>query len=192
MEMHVKFWFATALFLACTSIQADALKSGAFERSADMDAIRGAREADVPAMEALAEKKRSQYETYQPIFHRQAKDASQKHSEFLKSLLSNKEAILLVSDSQGSIQGFIYANIVMAPPVYNPGGKVCMVDDFVVSKPEEWQSVGKALLETALARAKAQGAVLGNVVCGPTDLPKRALLESLGYSVASEWHVKKL
>jgi hypothetical protein len=79
-----------------------------------------------------------------------------------------------------------------APPVYNPGGPVCIVDDFAVARPEEWRIVGDALL-TALAReVQARGAVLLVVVCAQHDQAKRALLQEAGCSVASEWHVKPL
>jgi hypothetical protein len=154
--------------------------------------IRAATLSDVPAMEALAEQKRIQYEKYQPIFQHQSQDARRLHGEFLKGLVSKPGAILLVAQDGAVIQGFIYGNLVDAPPVYNPGGKICAVDDFVVSKPEQWPTIGKALLEAVLAKAKLSGAVMGNVVCGPLDQPKREFLEGQGFSVASEWHVKSL
>jgi hypothetical protein len=154
--------------------------------------IRSATIADVPVMEGLAEQKRIQYEKYQPIFYRQSQNAQQLHGGFLKGLISKPGVILLVAVDEAGVQGFIYGNLVDAPPVYNPGGKICLVDDFMVSKPEQWPTVGKALLDAVLAKAKQSGAVLGNVVCGPSDTPKRIFLESQGFSVASEWHVKSL
>jgi hypothetical protein len=61
-----------------------------------------------------------------------------------------------------------------------------------VSEPGSWPTAGKTLLLEAKAWGKAQGAVLANVVCGPKDEAKRALLEGLGLSVASEWRVGEL
>jgi hypothetical protein len=154
--------------------------------------IRRAVAEDVEAIADLAEQKRIQYEKYQPVFHRRAENARKNHGEFLKFLITKEDVIVLVAGNPGAVEGFIYANIVGAPPVYNPGGKVCMVDDFVVSRPELWPSTGKVLLEQMNLEAQKVGAVLGNVVCGPLDTPKRSMLQAFGYSVASEWFVKPL
>ena len=67
-----------------------------------------------------------------------------------------------------------------------------MVDDFAVATPEEWRVVGGALLAAMSREARARGAVLLVVVCAQRDQPKRALLQGVGCSVASEWHVKPL
>ena len=77
-----------------------------------------------------------------------------------------------------------------APPVYDPGGKVCFVDDFMVEDPGLWATVGRELLDRVLEAAKEKGAVLANVVCRPMDEAERSLLSGKGFSVASEWHVK--
>ncbi len=41
--------------------------------------IRKAEERDVDAMARLAAVKREEYETYQPVFHKRAKDATETH-----------------------------------------------------------------------------------------------------------------
>ena len=90
------------------------------------------------------------------------------------------------------IQGFLIASVVNAPPVYAPGGPVCMIDDFAVNPRSEWQTIGAALLAEAQTRSQARGAVLSVVVCGHLDEPKRAMLHGLGFAVASEWYVSPL
>ncbi|MCL4545642.1 MAG: hypothetical protein M1118_13785 [Chloroflexi bacterium] len=80
----------------------------------------------------------------------------------------------------------------VAPPVYDPGGSSCEIDDFCVAQAGDWQTVGEALLTEANREAKARGAVQCVVVCGHLDLPKRAMLSALGFTVASEWWVQPL
>jgi hypothetical protein len=80
--------------------------------------------------------------------------------------------------------------LVPAPPVYDPGGLTCLVDDFMVATPDLSASVGAALLDKAIEHARPRGAVQTVVVCGPHDTPKRAMLIDAGHVVASEWHTK--
>jgi GNAT superfamily N-acetyltransferase len=84
----------------------------------------------------------------------------------------------------------VIASLVDAPPVYDPGGLTCVIDDFVVADAREWQSLGGALLSEANRQAQARGAVQTVVVCGHQDQPKRSMLADLGFSIASEWYVK--
>ena len=76
-----------------------------------------------------------------------------------------------------------------APPVYDPGGLTCDIDDFVVEDPSLWSSVGRALLEGAISEARTRKAVQVVVVTGGHDLPKREMLGSMGLALASEWWV---
>jgi hypothetical protein len=154
--------------------------------------IRKAEGKDVDAMVALSAAKRVEYAKAQPIFHKIAPDADAKQKAFLSSQLDKADQCFLVHSEGGTLDAWINGRLVSAPPVYEPGGRVLLVDDFCVAKPELWASAGKALLLEAKAWAKGQGAVLVNVVCGPEDAPKRALLKELGLGVASEWHVGKL
>lgn len=154
--------------------------------------IRKAEERDVDAMASLAAIKREQYETYQPVFHKRAKDATETHRSYLPALLKKDNALLLVAEIKGKVVGFIYASLIKAPPVYDPGGLVCSVDDFCVEDGTSWNTVGRSLLEEAIKRGKERGAALVIVVCGPLDTPKRSLLTAYGLTVASEWHVASI
>ena len=74
-----------------------------------------------------------QYEHYQPIFWRVAPSARDNHLGFLAKVLANERTIALVwEEPPGTVEGFIIANIIAAPPVYEPGGPTCMVDDYWV------------------------------------------------------------
>jgi hypothetical protein len=154
--------------------------------------IRAALPEDIEAIANLAEQKRIQYEAYQPVFHRRAEAALAMHREYLKSLIHKENVLLWVALEADTVEGFIFASVVASPVVYNPGGKVCFVDDFVISKAGLWPTMGKALLEAVTTELQKSGVVLGNVVCGPKDTPKRLMLGSMGYSVATEWFVKAL
>lgn len=157
-----------------------------------MTKIRKAFESDLDAIADLAEKKRIQYERYQPVFHRRASNALSDHKAFLKTLLAKENTVLLVAEQEGQVLGFVYAALVTAPQVYDPQGKICFIDDFMVKDPSLWSSVGRDLAKAAFDQCKSQGAVLANIVCGPKDAPKRALLNELGFDVASEWQVRSL
>lgn len=154
--------------------------------------VRKAEAKDLDAMVALSAAKRVEYAKAQPVFHKIAKDADAKQKAFLQDQLAKADQCFLVHNEGGKVDAWINGRLVTAPPVYEPGGRVLLVDDFCVSKPELWATAGRALLLEAKAWAKGQGVVLVNVVCGPEDAPKRALLKALGLGVASEWHVGNL
>src|SRR5207245_8597168 len=116
--------------------------------------------------------------------------AATKQELYFQRLLPRNEVIALVAEAENTFVGFVIGTITLAPPVYNPGGPVCMIDDFAVANPQEWDSVGAALLTALEREAKARGAVLSVVVCARRDQAKRAVLQKAELTVASEWHVK--
>jgi len=97
--------------------------------------IRTAVQADVSAMTALASIRRDQYARYQPLFWRPAAVAPDKHRTYLGSLVASAEIITLVSEEAGQLTGFLIATLGPAPPVYDPGGLTCQIDDFGVTRP---------------------------------------------------------
>ena len=154
--------------------------------------IRDAGLADVPRMIELAALKRAEYAQYQPVFWRQASDAGQKQAPYFAELLQNPQHIVLVDEAQEQLAGFVIAAIVPAPPVYDPGGLTCVVDDFTVAESGHWSTVGRALLDEVICRAKQRGAVQIVVVCARLDVPKRSMLEDAGLPVASEWRTRSI
>ena len=151
--------------------------------------IRKATVSDVGRMVELSEEKRIEYAEYSPVFWRKADDSAEKQAPFLSYQIEQERNIVLVAEADGAIVGFVIASIGDAPPVYNPGGKVCMVDDFTVSEPALWPTVGRELVSQAFSEAKSRGAVLLVVCCGRLDEPKRSALAELGLEIASEWFV---
>ena len=157
-----------------------------------MTTVRRAVESDLDSIGALAEMKRIQYEAYQPVFHRRAANALKDHKAFLKTLLTRDNTLLLVAEEDRRVVGFVFVSIVEAPQVYDPQGKICFIDDFMVEDSSLWLTAGKELAQEAFEYSKHNGAVLANVVCGPQDTAKRALLGQMGFQVGSEWHIRTL
>ena len=75
------------------------------------------------------------------------------------------------------------AILVHAPPVYNPGGPVCFVEDW---------SGDDSLLADAEREAAKRGAVVVRVICAHNDISRAKRLTQHGYAVASEWYTAPL
>jgi GNAT superfamily N-acetyltransferase len=151
--------------------------------------IRVAAQTDVPAMTALADTRREQYARYQPLFWRPAAGAPEKHRAYLGRLVASEKIITLVSEEDGRLTGFLIASLKPAPPVYDPGGLSCDIDDFMVTPAANWPTTGVELLRAALAEAGRRGAVQAVVVTAHLDEPKRQALRACRLEVASEWWV---
>jgi hypothetical protein len=154
--------------------------------------IRSAEGRDVRRMADLAAQGRESYAVHAPVFHRPHTDARARHEPWLMELVGNPEQITLVSESDSDLDGFVIGSLVRSPPVYDPGGLTCVIDDFIVERPDLWATVGRELLEGAAEVARAQGAAQTVVVCGPVDGPKRTMLIESGHIVASEWFTRSL
>ncbi|MFY7954156.1 MAG: GNAT family N-acetyltransferase [Armatimonadaceae bacterium] len=148
--------------------------------------------SDIPAMVAIAETKRVEQEGFSPVFWRKAPDSSSRHENFLATLLGSPDVIALAAFEGDRLLGFAVAALTMPPPVYQPGGSVCVVDDFAVGDAGDWPTIGRALLDAVAREAKVRGAVLMVVVCPQRDAGKRQMLAESAYDVASEWHVRPL
>ena len=88
------------------------------------------------------------------------------------------------------LTGFLIASLNPAPPVYDPGGLSCVIDDFAVASADDWLTTAAfGLLRAALAEAGQRRAVQAVVVTAHLDEPKRQALGACGLQVASEWWV---
>jgi ribosomal protein S18 acetylase RimI-like enzyme len=154
--------------------------------------IRGAEPRDLAAIVALAEEKRAWYERFQPTFWRPAADARERHTRFLQQLVESGRVIALVHERDGLVDGFVIAQLAPAPPIYDPGGPACSIEDFWVAGGTDWEGAGRTLLDEALRQAKARGAVQSIVICGHLDQAKRAMLAASGFAIASEWYVRDI
>ena len=149
--------------------------------------IRQAQLADVPTIVELSEQKRREYQNYQPVFWHKAADSREKHLPWLEKLVQREDVITLIHQQEGAIDGFIIADFVPSPPVYD-AGLTCRVDDFCVASGQDWQAIGRLLLEEVMRQARQRGAAQIVVVCAHLDQPKRTMLMDLGLTLASEWY----
>jgi hypothetical protein len=140
------------------------------------------------AMTAMASQRRSQYARYQPVFWHLAANAEQVQRPYLAQLIDGQDVITLVSEKSGMITGFLIAMLGGASPVYDPGGRTCNIDDFVIA-PGRWASTEAQLLRSAIEHARERGAVQAVVVTAHLDQDKREALQACGLSIASEWWV---
>jgi len=131
--------------------------------------IRRAQQADISALVDLSEQKRLQYQAYQPTFWRKAEDSRTKQHAYFEHLLAHESTLILLHEDGSRIDGFVIASIVKAPPVYDPRGLVCSVDDYCVAEGDLWQGVGLSLLDEVKQEAKQRNCVLVVVVCGHQD-----------------------
>src|SRR5690349_5167843 len=126
--------------------------------------IRRAEAADVPAMLDLAEQRRAQYARYHPRFWNPAPDARRAQARYFAQLFEAPEVLTAVCVQETQLIGFLIARLVPAPPVYQPGGLTCLIDDFCAGSPDRWNIVGRPLLEHAYAEARQRGATQAVVV----------------------------
>ena len=151
--------------------------------------VRRAGNQDLHHMVELARARREDYQQYQPRFWRPAADAIAQQLVFFTALLKDEQAAVLVACRDDHITGFAIARIVAAPPVYDPGGATCMVDDFTVDSGDNWPEIGLLLLAAIRSWGAARGAVQLVVVTAHLDSDKRAVLGQAGLELASEWWV---
>ena len=154
--------------------------------------VRKATASDVEAAVALAERHRRQYQKYQPTFWRKAPDSAKTTKASFAKLLGDPDAFFLVSVEGAETLGFLIVRKIRSPPVYSPGGDTWMVDEFCVSEPQYWLTIGEALLSHATTLVHEHGAVQIVVVCGDRDLAKAEMLRRSDLTIASNWWTKPL
>jgi GNAT superfamily N-acetyltransferase len=145
---------------------------------------------DLEGLLRIADARRQTYAEYQSRLWRPAPDAVDRQRSYVTSLLDDEETLVLaaIGDDAG-LRGFAIGRLVPAPPVYDPGGASCVVDDFAVADPGEWPTIGPLLLDALRDWAASRGAAQMIVVTAHLDQPKRAVLRSRDLTLASEWWV---
>jgi GNAT superfamily N-acetyltransferase len=151
--------------------------------------VRAAIATDLEPVLVIAERRRRQYAGYQPKFWNPAPEAVARQRTFFKALITDSTTLFAVAVTPHQVQGFVIARVAPAPPVYNPGGATCLIDDFTVDESQSWSEVGPQLLTLARQWASKRGAAQLVVVTAAADDPKRAVLNTAGLSPASKWWV---
>jgi GNAT superfamily N-acetyltransferase len=154
--------------------------------------VRAAVATDLESLIAIAAKKREQYQSYEPQFWRPASDAVDKQRQFFRALIKDEDVAVVVATGPRHVQGFAMARTLEAPPVYDPGGLTCLVDDFAVDDDSDWPKVGPLLLQALAGWAASRGASQVVIVTARMDGAKRQVLRDAQLSVASEWWVGRV
>jgi hypothetical protein len=153
-----------------------------------MNRVRTATRADVAAMVAIAAARRERLEEYQPHFWRRHPGADRAQAAFFEQLLEDDDTHVLVAADERTVAGFVIARLEPAPPVYDPGGPACTIDDFGADN----VTTAHDLLVGVRRWAANRGASQLVVIAAHGDEATRALLEDEGLTLASEWWVQPL
>jgi hypothetical protein len=105
-------------------------------------------------------------------------------------LIETADAVALVEESPKGLEGFLLGKLVNAPPVYDPGGRVCLIDHFWVEGSASWPTVGVGLVGAANTRIRELEGVLSRIECQWKDEGRRMFLSSNGFTVASDWYCR--
>ena len=111
---------------------------------------------------------------------------------FFTRLLAEPDTLFLVALEGSRLEGFLIARKVANPPVFDSGGDTWLIDDFCVTEPHLWLSVGEALLSHATTLIHEHGGVQIVVVSADRDLAKTEMLRRSDLTIASNWWTKPL
>jgi ribosomal protein S18 acetylase RimI-like enzyme len=148
--------------------------------------VRKASNHDLDAVVSMIETRRLAYQQLQPVFWKKAQNSASVSRLFFERLLSRPETIFLVAEEAGETNGFLIAQPISTPPVYDVAA-TAVIDDYCVVGPHLWSSVGPALLDEASKQLRERGISQIVVVCGAGDAEKAAFLVTTKLSLASTW-----
>ena len=154
--------------------------------------VRTAKHSDVGDLVRISSKFRAELAEFQPQFWRVAEGADEKQKGFFEFVVTQEKMVVLVAERAKCVCGFLMAAFVPAPPVYDPGGLTCIVDDFGVSDANDWSEIGDLMLKHLAEQAEGKGCSQLVVICPHLHQGKRNLLDGSGFSIASEWWVRGL
>lgn len=142
---------------------------------------------DATRIAELCESERRRYSAGYANYYAPAADYAEKKRLAVLGLIADDASIALVHESNGELDGVFLGRMVAAPPVYDPGGKVCLFDEFVVDGDAAWSRAGSALIDAVDGRIRDLGGVLLIIECMHAAAAKRDLLSSIGFTIASDW-----
>jgi GNAT superfamily N-acetyltransferase len=154
--------------------------------------IRVATAGDVQAMAQLIAIKRRQLEYFEPVMWRPSEAAAQMTLSFFTHQVVQPNAIARVAEVGGRFVGFIIGGLQDAPPVFSPGGKTVIIDDFAVEDGPHADEVASTLLDEVMSEARARGAVQIIAIAAARDERAQRWLEGKKLHVASQWWTRTL
>lgn len=153
--------------------------------------IEAAMPTDSSSAAVLASAKRAEYAEYSPVFWRVAENARQIHEPFLAKCIADRGLFTSLAARSGDrLAGIaITAHKVFPPPFSIDPEPSWLTDDFFVSTPDQWMTVGCDLLRETERQANDGGAKRLIVLTARRDEPKRQMLERAGYTRGASWWV---
>jgi len=154
--------------------------------------IRPASAADVQQMTLVMADKRKQLEMFEPVMWRPSEAAAQMTPAFFTHQVGQPNVVARIAESGGRFLGFVIGVIQDAPPVFAPGGKTVLIDDFVVVDGPEADDAASALIDAVMSEGRARGAVQIIAVAAARDERAVRWLEGRKLHVASQWWTRTL
>jgi len=154
--------------------------------------VRLASAGDVQAMTGLVAAKRQMLENFEPVMWHPSEIAGQITPQFFAHQVAQPNVIARVAEDGGRFLGFAMGVLQDPPPVYAPGGKTLLVDDFAVVEGADGDAAASALLDAVISEARARGAVQMIVVAAAKDARATRWLEEKKLRVASQWWTRTL
>ncbi len=154
--------------------------------------IRPASAADVQQMTLVMADKRKQLEMFEPVMWRPSEAAAQMTPAFFTHQVGQPNVVARIAESGGRFLGFVIGVIQDAPPVFAPGGKTVLIDDFVVVEGPEADDAASALIDAVMSEGRARGAVQIIAVAAARDERAVRWLEAKKLHVASQWWTRTL
>lgn len=147
---------------------------------------------DIGGMVALIEARRERLARYQPVMWARAPHAADASSGWYTILLSQPDTIAMVAHDEAGLAGMAIALLQSPPPVYQPGGPVCFLDDFASVEGPRGDRAALVLLDAITAEGRRRGAALMIAVAAAADETLAGLLRLRGLAPASQWWAKPL
>lgn len=147
---------------------------------------------DIDKLVYLAMQRHHDYEKLQPIFWNESKDAENLQKIYFASMMAENKALFFIAMDQENNKpiGIIMAREYQAPPVYNSGRVTYIIDDYYVTSPKLWNSVGKDLLSSMQSYLESNGVTQIIVITANADTKKTQAMKSLSsYKPLSTWYV---
>lgn len=149
---------------------------------------RRARRSDLSGMVSLVETHRLALASYEPTFWRKAA-ASRRWTRLHFGLLLIRRTWAIVAECDGQVCGFLIAIPQRAPPVFDPGMKTALIDDFCIAAGADYHAVATALFDHVRPLLRDAGFGQLVVISAVRDEAKSAFLRGQQIHPVSQWSV---
>jgi len=153
--------------------------------------IRNATERDIPAMLALWKKLQAFEAPFGGDYWRTTPDAPGSFERFLRNEIASPDFVMLVAEDGGHAVGFLTGKIQDRPPIFIVQ-KELHVDNLYVEKVFRGKGLGRRLLASAEAKAKAHGARMLTLLVALENRPALSLYREFGLKPFSMKMAKKI